>query len=73
MRANPNPELLGMRITMLKATDDEGHDLWSPFNPTAWLNCTFEFPNARETKTLNLSFALHKSRHVEFTVKPSKE
>ena len=73
MRANPDPEPKGMRITLLKATDDQGRELRSPFNPTAWLNCTFDFPNDRDTKTLNLSFALHKSRFVEFTVKPTKQ
>jgi len=29
--------------------------------------------NLRNAKTLNLTIAVHKSRFVEFTVKPSKQ
>jgi len=57
---------------VLDATDDQGKAVWSPF-PAAWANhFSLDLPYERETKTLNLKLALHKSRFVEFTVKPAK-
>jgi hypothetical protein len=73
MRPNPNPELAGMRMTLIQATDDQGRELSTPFTPHAGYNCSIEFPDPkRDIKTMNLKFALHKSRYVEFTVKPTK-
>lgn len=72
MRPNPNPEQSGMRMTLIQATDGQGRELHTPFSSHAGYNCSIEFPDPRETKTLNLKFALHKSRHMEFTVKPTK-
>ena len=70
--ADSNPTLQGMRLTLLDATDDQGKAVWSPF-PAAWANhFSLDLPYERETKTLNLKLALHKSRFVEFTVKPAK-
>lgn len=67
-------DIKGMRIALLKATDDQGRELWSPLNPTASYNSTFEFVNPHDdVKALNLQFALHKSRFVEFNVKPARE
>ena len=70
--ADSNPALPGMRLTLLDATDDQGKAVWSPF-PAAWANhFSLDLPYERDTKTLNLKLALHKSRFVEFTVKPAK-
>ena len=68
-----NPVSQGLRLTLIEATDDQGRTVWSPFSP-AWAgHFSLEFPHARENiKTLNLKLALHKSRFVEFTVKPGK-
>ena len=61
-----------MRLTLLEATDDHGEAVWSPF-PAAWANhFSFDLPHQRETKSLNVKLAPHKSRFVEFTVKPGK-
>ena len=69
--ADPNPTLPGTRLTLLEATDDRGEAVWSPF-PAAWAShFSLDLPCNRETKTLNLKLALHKSRFVEFTVKPT--
>jgi hypothetical protein len=74
MRPNPNPELRGMRMTLIHATDDQGRELHTPFSPHAGYNCSIEFPDPpRDIKTMNLKFALHKSRHVEFIVKPTRQ
>jgi hypothetical protein len=72
MRADPNPDQKGLRMTLLKATNDKGEELWTPFSPSAGYNCSIDFPNPKDAKSLNLQFALHKSRFVEFNVKPAK-
>src|SRR6266536_3693030 len=62
--ADSNPALPGMRLTLLDATDDQGKAVWSPF-PAAWANhFSLDLPYERDTKTLNLKLALHKSRFV---------
>ena len=62
----------GMRLKVLQATDGQGHEIWSPFSP-AWAgHFEIDLPNPSDVKTLNLKLALHKSRYVEFTVKPTK-
>jgi hypothetical protein len=71
--ADPNPTLQGLRLTVLGATDDQGRDIWSPFSPDWAGHFSLDFPRAYDTKTLSLRLALHKSRFVEFTVKPAKQ
>jgi hypothetical protein len=67
---DPNPRSQGLRLTLLEATDEQGQDIWTPFSPDWAGHFSLEFPNPRHTKTLNLKLTLHKSRFVEFTVKP---
>ena len=70
--ADPNPTSMGMHLTLLEATDDQGHAVPTQF-PVPWAgHFSLDFPDPRDTKTLSLRLALHKSRFVEFTVKPSK-
>lgn len=73
LRPDRDPEQEGMRITLLEATDENGHDIGagSAFVHAGY-NCSFDFPREREIKSVNLKFALHKSRFVEFSVKPDK-
>ena len=69
--ANPDlPE--GFRLTV-KATDEQGRELqsWGPNGGGG--NYVVQFPDIRNAKTLNFTIALHKSRFVEFTVKPTKQ
>lgn len=62
-----------MNLTVVSATDDQGRDLWS-FGGSPWAgHYSIEFANVHDDiKSLNLKPALHKSRFVEFTVKPEK-
>ena len=70
--ADPDFNPRGMNLTVVEATDDQGHDLWHPFGVSWAGHYNLEFPNVRNIKSLNLKLALHKSRFVEFTVKPTK-
>jgi hypothetical protein len=69
--ADPAPD--GMRLTIVSATDEQGHELQS-WNAGYGYggNYTIQLQNLRNAKLLNLTIALHKSRFVEFTVKPQK-
>jgi hypothetical protein len=70
VRVVADPDLPeGFRLTV-KATDEEGHELqsWGPNGGGG--NYIVQFPDIRNAKTLNFTVALHKSRFVEFTVKP---
>ena len=66
-----NPK--GMNLTVVAATDDQGRPLWS-FERPAWAgHYSIEFARVHDDiKSLTLKLALHKSRFVEFTVKPEK-
>jgi len=66
---DPNPKLQGMHLTLVEATDDQGQALWS-FTPDWAGHYDLQFDVSRNIKSLNLKLALHKSRFVEFTVKP---
>ena len=68
--ADPEPE--GIRMTILKVTDEQGRPLEYWDGGSGGGNYTFQLPNLRNTKSLNLTVALHKSRFVEFTVNPEK-
>jgi hypothetical protein len=71
--ADPNFNPKGMNLTVVSATDDQGRDLWS-FGGSPWAgHYSIEFGNVHDDiKSLNLKLSLHKSRFVEFTVKPEK-
>jgi hypothetical protein len=71
--ADPGFNPKDMNLTVVSATDDQGRDLWS-FETPAWAgHYSMEFARVHEDiKSLNLKLALHKSRSVEFTVKPEK-
>lgn len=68
--ADPRPPRHGLRLTVLTATDETGQPLTTPFSPDWAGHFSIDFPNTRDVKTLTLKLALHKSRYVEFTVKP---
>lgn len=63
--------LPGYRLTLLKVTDDAGREVHFQ-NPTypgeKWH--VYGVKAAKEAKRLDFTFALHKSRFVEFQVKP---
>jgi hypothetical protein len=61
----------GYRMTLL-ATGERGRILqtWGP-NGNGGGSYIFQFQDVGDNKSLNLTLALHKSRFVEFTVKPT--
>lgn len=65
-------QLDGMRMTLVSVTDDQGRTI----QPMSWswggTEYRFGLRELGDAKTLNLTVALHKSRFVEFTVKPAK-
>ena len=66
----------GMRLTLLKLTDDQTNDIgnWN-FGTFGNGNSTtyrYGLQNLGGATNLNLTIALHKSRFVEFTVQPEK-
>ena len=72
LKADPDPEPGGLRLTVLKAADDQGHDLQTRGSSWGGGNYQYQYANARNVKALNLTIAVHKSRFVEFTAKPEK-
>ncbi|MEI9959733.1 MAG: hypothetical protein WDM76_00995 [Limisphaerales bacterium] len=60
-------------MTLLKATDDQGHDLQSWNWGWGGNYYGFAFRELNGTKAVNLTIALHQSRFVEFTAKPTKQ
>ena len=72
LKTDPDPEAEGMRLTVLQADDDQGRDLQSRGSSWGGGNYQYEYVNTRSAKALNLTFAIHKSRFVEFTAKPAK-
>lgn len=63
----------GYRLSLVEATDERGRKLqsWGPNGQNG--NSVFQIPDIGNAKFLNLTIALHKSRFVEFTVKPTKQ
>ena len=64
--------LKGMRLTLLKATDDQGHEIRPMSLGSGGTDHRFGLRDLGHAKALNLTLALHRSRLVEFTVKPAK-
>jgi hypothetical protein len=72
--ADPQFNPKGMNLTVVEATDDQGRDISSPFGSPWAGHYSLDLPNVREDiKSLNLKLALHKSRFVDFTVKPARQ
>jgi hypothetical protein len=67
----------GMRMTLVKLTDDQGQDVQN-YNSGSSGNGTsttygYQLQNIAGITNLNVTIALHKSRFVEFTAKPAKQ
>jgi hypothetical protein len=67
----------GMRMTLVKLTDDQTNDIANMNNGTFGdgKSTTYRYGlrDLDGATNLNLTIALHKSRFVEFTVKPAKQ
>jgi hypothetical protein len=71
--ADPGFNPQGMNLTVVSATDDQGRELWHPSGVPWAGHYSLEFARVNDdVKSLNLTLALHKSRFVEFSVKPEK-
>ena len=68
----PDPEASGMRMTPLTITDDQGRKLNNQGASWGGGNYQYTFAAPRNIESVNVTIALHKSRFVEFTVKPEK-
>jgi hypothetical protein len=68
-----DPTLHGMRLTLVKGTDEQGRDL----RPMNWSQdgnyYQFALRKLGNARSLTLTLALHRSRFVEFTAKPTKQ
>ncbi|HEY1662052.1 MAG TPA: hypothetical protein VGI03_06500 [Verrucomicrobiae bacterium] len=71
-KADPDPDSAGMRMNVLKITDDQGHELQSQGSGWGSGMYEYQFSVPRNTQSVNVTIALHKSRFVEFNVKPAK-
>jgi hypothetical protein len=73
LQVDPEPETLQMRMGVGSLTDEQGHNLrsWGPNGGGG--NETIQIQDLRNAKTLNVTIAIHKSRFLEFTVKPAKQ
>jgi hypothetical protein len=71
-KTDPDAESAGMRMTPLAVTDDQGHTLNNQGASWGGGNFQYEFAEPRDIQSVNITLALHKSRFVEFTVKPAK-
>jgi hypothetical protein len=72
LKTDPDPEAVGMRMTPLAVTDDQGHALNNQGASWGGGNYQYQFAEPRNIGSLNVTIALHQSRFVEFTVKPQK-
>jgi hypothetical protein len=71
-KTDPDAESAGMRLTPLSVTDDQGRTLNNQGASWGSGNFQYEFAEPRDIRSVNVTIALHKSRFVEFTVKPQK-
>jgi hypothetical protein len=62
----------GKRLTLLRVVDDQGREAKAsePHPEAAWLAFAVEVPP--DTQELNFTFAVHRSRFVEFVAKPEQ-
>ena len=72
-QVDPEPETLQLRMGVGSLTDENGRSLqyWGPNGGGGMEN--IQIQDMRNAKTLNVTIAIHKSRFVEFTVKPDKQ
>jgi hypothetical protein len=72
IKTDPDAESAGMRMTPLNMTDDQGRALNNQGSSWGGGNYQYEFGEPRNVQSVNVTIALHRSRFVEFTVKPQK-
>jgi hypothetical protein len=70
VQLDPAPE--GMQMTLVNVTDDQGRKIRSWRWSWGGNFSAFALRELEDVKSINITLALHKSRFVEFTVKPTK-
>ena len=70
VQIDPAPD--EMRLTLVNLTDDRGHDIQSWNWGGGGNDYRFGLQELGNARSLNLTLALHRSRFVEFTAKPTK-
>ena len=72
-QVDPDPQDLHMRMSIASLTDEQGYELqhWG-LNGGRGTE-SIQIRDLRDAKSLNVTIAIHKSRFVEFTVKPTKQ
>ena len=73
LKADPDPETDGMRMSPLSVTDNQGRALNNQGSSWGGGNYQYEFGAPRNIQSLNVTIALHRSRFFEYTVKPAKQ
>ena len=71
-KTNPDAESAGMRMTPLTVTDDQGRTLHNQGASWGGGDYQYEYPASGDIQSVNVTIALHKSRFVEFAVKPAQ-
>jgi hypothetical protein len=72
VKADPFPQTKGIKLSVLKATDEQNRELDFDWGGTT-VNYPFEPTWVHDAKSLNLTIAVQKLRFVEFTVKPARQ
>jgi hypothetical protein len=72
LKTDRDPETDGMRMSPFSVTDDQGRELSDQSSSWGGGNFQYDFSEPRNIQSVNVTIALHKSRFVEFTVKPQK-
>ena len=67
-----DPATDGMRMTLLKVTDGQGHAIQNWNWSQGGTDHRFGLRDLGSVKSLNITLALHRSRFVEFKAKPTK-
>jgi len=62
----------GMRLTLIEATDEQGHEIKPMTMGWGGTFYRFSLQELGNARSLNLTLALHHSRFVEFTAQPTK-
>jgi len=73
LRFEVNPPLEGLGLKLLKVTDERGGEVGQFLKSWGVSTYNYELKNPGDAKMVNVTLALHKSRFVEFTVKPEKQ
>jgi len=73
LQVDPEPETLQMQMGVGSLTDEQGRNPQFGGPNGGGGSESIQIQDLRNAKTLNVTIAIHKSRFLEFTVKPTKQ